>query len=114
MIEKLSKKKCFNHSKRQASAKCLNCSHFFCPECITEHNGRLSCSNCLQKESEEKEKSGSKLLGTVLLTMSSFAAFIFICLFFYIFARLLYSSPEDFHQYSMDDAYEKPENEVID
>jgi hypothetical protein len=40
---------CFNHTDRLASARCLECRHSFCRECITEHKGRLICAVCLRK-----------------------------------------------------------------
>ncbi len=41
--------RCFNHADREAAARCPECSHFFCRECVTEHDDRVLCSACLKK-----------------------------------------------------------------
>jgi hypothetical protein len=40
---------CFNHPERLAAARCPECRNSFCRECVTEHEGRLSCAACLRK-----------------------------------------------------------------
>jgi hypothetical protein len=42
---------CFNHAERLAAARCPECGHSYCRECITEHDGRLVCAVCLRKHS---------------------------------------------------------------
>ena len=102
MIENLSKKKCFNHARREAAARCLECRNFFCPECITEHSGRLTCSSCLHKASQKDEnKSGFRAV-YILQGVMTIIAFMFICIFFFLFARILYNSPETFHYMDLD------------
>lgn len=29
-------------------ARCPSCARFFCRECVTEHDGRLACAECLR------------------------------------------------------------------
>src|ERR1035441_7972275 len=41
---------CFNHPERLAAARCPECRNSFCRECVTEHDGRLSCATCLRKQ----------------------------------------------------------------
>jgi len=45
----LSRARCTNHESRQASGICPACQRPFCRECLTEHDGRLTCSACLRR-----------------------------------------------------------------
>lgn len=96
MLE-LAKQRCFRHHQREAVAHCLSCERFFCRECVTEHLGRLLCSDCLSKEAE------ASLAGT---GRSAFVSRIFqiacggvmIWLVFYMLGYLLLSIPSAFHE----------------
>lgn len=46
----LAHQRCFNHLTREAAARCRTCQQHFCRECVTEHDGRLVCAACLQRE----------------------------------------------------------------
>ena len=46
----LSQQRCFNHTSREAVARCPECGRFFCRECITEHDDRVLCAVCLGKK----------------------------------------------------------------
>jgi len=76
----LKHKRCFNHANREASARCPNCKHDFCRECITEHAGKMLCVNCLKKTSQKK-KSQKQLLVPLIYTLLLTAALtvIFLC-----------------------------------
>lgn len=39
--------RCWNHAAREASCRCPACKHFFCRECVTEHDTRLLCASCV-------------------------------------------------------------------
>ena len=41
------KQRCANHAGREAVSKCVECTRFFCRECVTEHGERMLCSACL-------------------------------------------------------------------
>ena len=113
MIDNLASKKCFNHSKREAAARCLECKNFFCPECITEHDGRLTCSNCLNKQkSTVQKKSGFQVL-YIFQGFLTFIALAVICIFFFLFSRILYNSPEAFHEMDLD-TYVEPQEEELE
>ena len=45
----LASQRCWNHAAREAVARCPECTHFFCRECITEHDDRIICASCLKK-----------------------------------------------------------------
>lgn len=40
---------CLNHHEREAVARCPECTHFYCRECIAEHDDRVICAACLRK-----------------------------------------------------------------
>ncbi|MFP4541539.1 MAG: rhomboid family protein [Opitutales bacterium] len=40
--------RCFTHPGREAVARCPECGHGFCRECVTEHQGRVLCRACLE------------------------------------------------------------------
>ena len=48
-MQNLVDQRCFNHHLREAVARCPECTHFFCRECITEHDDRIICAACLRK-----------------------------------------------------------------
>ncbi len=42
--------RCLNHGLREAAARCPACRRFFCRECVSEHEGRLLCAECLAEQ----------------------------------------------------------------
>lgn len=94
----LKAKRCFNHSVREAVAKCLDCGNFFCRECITEHNTKLVCCNCLGKTTQEA-KAGNTLLSTLTMVGLSVLGLIVLWMFFlFIATRLLNVESDSFEQ----------------
>ena len=83
----LAAKRCFNHSVREAVAKCLDCGNFFCRECITEHDARFICCNCLGKSTEDA-KPGSNALATLATVALSMVGLIILWLFFFFIATI--------------------------
>lgn len=45
----LHQRQCLNHAAREAVARCPECGHFYCRECIAEHEDRVICAACLRK-----------------------------------------------------------------
>jgi len=45
----LARARCTNHDSRQAAGLCPSCRRPFCRECLTEHEGRLTCAACLRR-----------------------------------------------------------------
>lgn len=41
--------RCWHHGDREAVCRCLSCRRSFCRECVTEHEERFLCSDCLAK-----------------------------------------------------------------
>src|SRR5258708_26363061 len=40
--------RCFYHEFREAASRCPICSRYFCRECVTEHDNRVLCVECLK------------------------------------------------------------------
>ena len=93
-------KRCANHAAREAVARCPSCGRFFCAECVTEHEGRVLCANCLEKTLPEKSRRSSFVSG--LVRAVQFLAGVYcLWLAFYYLGRALLSIPSSFHEGSV-------------
>lgn len=93
----LSQTTCLIHTDRAATARCPSCRTFYCGECITEHDGKLTCARCLQEEKVKPEEK-SKRFSLPLMPVVHLAIAIATCWgFYYLFAQMLASVPDQFH-----------------
>ena len=94
----LHQKVCLNHHEREAVARCPACNHFYCRECISEHDGRVICAACLRKLLRPV---GKKADSAALRWMARVAAFGFSLmtgwLAFYVVGKILLGIPTNFH-----------------
>lgn len=99
MSETISKSICLIHPTRAAAARCPECRRFFCGECITEHDGRLTCAQCLRDEGNGKggEQKPNRLLGLIAPALQLGIGMVLIWSFFYFIARFLMLIPATFH-----------------
>ena len=93
----LAHQRCLNHAEREAVAQCLTCRHFFCRECITEHDDRVICASCLRKLAKvpllQRRGFGSVVrLGQCLLGL------LLAWFFFYLLGEGLLALPSSFHE----------------
>jgi len=95
-MQALSRKRCFNHSDREAVALCLNCQRFFCRECVTEHHDRVLCAACLSAPAMEKTRKNR--LSVFFKACLFLSLFILLWLFFYSTGQLLLKLPHAFHE----------------
>ncbi len=88
--------RCLHHPAREAVARCPECGGFFCRECITEHEDRVICANCLK---QLVRVNGSVRLRFAGLPAALFCAlgFLIAWLFFYETGRALLLIPTSFH-----------------
>jgi ribosomal protein S27E len=96
-MEALSHQRCFNHPPREAVARCPECGRFFCRECITEHEDRVLCAQCLRKRLEPAGGRGrgyGALARMAQLTLGLWLAW----LFFHYLGQILLALPSDFHE----------------
>ena|ERR1051325_1620622 len=92
----LHQKLCLNHSQREAVARCPQCGHFFCRECITEHDDRVICAACLRKILRAEKQKGGSLAWLRRAAAFSFSVMI-AWLAFYWIGRILLTIPASFH-----------------
>jgi hypothetical protein len=95
-VRNLSLQRCFNHMTREAVARCPECRHFFCRECVTEHDDRVICAACLQKLAPPPLRSRRGLLG-LLRALQFLSGVLVAWLFFYWMGQTLLRLPSSFH-----------------
>lgn len=93
----LAHQRCFNHSQREAAARCLECRQFFCRECVTEHDDRVICSSCLQKLAKAPPARKRRFVGLLKLSQCALSL-ILLWFFFYLMGEWLLSIPSSFHE----------------
>lgn len=86
MADALHHQRCRIHPDREAMARCPECRHDFCRECVSDHGGRQLCAACIRKltdkVNEEKKPVDSKLRLAVL----------FACCVLLVWSILYYTS----------------------
>jgi hypothetical protein len=91
---------CLNHSAREAVAQCPECRHYFCRECITEHDDRILCAACLRQISSRTAK-GPPPLRVVGRAGLSLLGVLTAVVFFYWIGQILLLVPTSFHDGTM-------------
>jgi len=89
--------RCFNHSLREAVARCPECERFFCRECITEHDNRVICAACLAKLTSQAAVSRTAF-AVVARAFQLALGFATACFFFYLVGRALLSIDASVHE----------------
>ena len=84
-------------SDREAAGRCPKCSHFYCRECITEHDDKVICASCLEKQFAEVEDKKGKI-ADILKWVGVVFGFFFCWLFFYFLGKILLMIPSAFHE----------------
>jgi len=75
LIVSVSGQRCWNHGVRMAAGRCPACQFFYCRECITEHDGRMLCAGCVQKQTAAGTSEGTgNPFWTAGLLLTAFAA----------------------------------------
>ncbi len=73
------------------------CHDFFCRECVTEHDGRLICANCLQKPETAKTRKKSRVLPAAGNLLKAAVGLLLAWLVFYAIGQILLMVPDSFH-----------------
>ena len=89
--------RCFNHAQREAAARCPECGHAYCRECVTEHEDRVICAACLRELVKPPFTKRSGFVG-IVRTLQVLAGLFTVWLFFYLFGQVLLSLEESFHE----------------
>ena len=96
----LSRQRCFNHTLREAVARCTECTQFFCRECITDYEDRVVCAACLRKLVGVQTHKSFRA-GWIVTGLACAAGFALLWFVFYCFGALLLSIPASFHEGSL-------------
>jgi hypothetical protein len=88
--------RCFHHEFREAASRCPICLRYFCRECVTEHEDRVLCADCLKKivARDTIVPSG---LRRALRGLLPIAGLLMAWLFFYALGRTLLWIPAAVH-----------------
>lgn len=88
--------RCLHHPTREAVARCPECTQFYCRECITEHDDRVICADCLRRLVHVPERRGPRwpwLRAVTLTLLGGMLAWFF----FYEVGQALLAVPTSFH-----------------
>ena len=98
-MESLSSRRCSHHPDRHAVARCPECAHFYCRECIAEHEDRVLCAGCLKRLTKPHEPSRFGFWAWAMLAQTfQFTLGLFIVWsFFYFSGKALVAIPVKFH-----------------
>ncbi len=88
---------CTIHADRRSTARCPSCRQFYCAECITEHNGRMTCANCLSSAVKSISKVPKRSPFPAAAIIQLIAAIVVAWVLFYFFAQTLTDIPDEFH-----------------
>lgn len=89
--------RCFNHSLREAAARCPACGQFYCRECITEHESKVICAACLRKTVKPRLTQRGWFVWLTRATTALAGLFVaWMC--FYFVGRGLLAVPSSFHE----------------
>jgi len=90
--------KCWNHSAREAVARCPECGHAYCRECVVEHHARVLCAGCLARLTSAPAKEKRRWsVAPLIRAGSAFVGLLVAWFVFFDIGRLLLSIPDKFH-----------------
>ncbi len=88
---------CFHHASREPVARCPECGRYFCRECVSDHDGRLLCSDCLLALTKQQEEQQQTLIKKLLPPLQLVFGLLGAWLAFYLLATGLLSIPATIH-----------------
>ncbi len=91
------RQRCHHHPAREASARCPECKRPCCRECVTEHDGKVLCSDCLRKRAE-RARSSSRSRAILLTAIGALFGLATAWLFFALAGEALLSIPTAVHE----------------
>ena len=92
----IAQERCFNHTFREAVARCPACGRTFCRECISEHDDRVICAFCLKRFSKKAVRR-YRLVGLVRLAQILMGVLL-LWSSFYLLGKALLTIPSSFHE----------------
>jgi hypothetical protein len=92
--------RCFHHPLREAASRCPSCRRYFCRECVTEHEDRVICADCLKKLARSRPAHAVSVRG-LLRGLLPVAGLLIAWLCFYAVGRTLLLIPVSVHDGSI-------------
>lgn len=89
--------RCLHHADREAAARCPECKRYFCRECVSEHDNRILCADCLRRLLAPASAHRGRFDGVLRLGMS-IIGFALVWFFFFLIGRGLIAIPGSFHE----------------
>lgn len=75
----------------------MGCSHSFCRECISEHDLRMLCADCLRRETDSSKSQGKKRRKLPTAPLQLAVGLLVLWFTVYLLGSILSSIPADFH-----------------
>ena len=98
MSGRIALQKCWNHSGREAVARCPECRHAYCRECVVEHEDQVICAACLARVALNSAKRHHPLsLNSMLRVVCAGIGLLLAWFVFFGLGRMLLSVPDEFH-----------------
>ena len=88
--------RCFRHAGREAASRCPSCQRYYCRECVSEHEGRVLCAECLERVSAGpvvSQRHFPAIAGPLSVAAGIFVAWVF----FAAIGNFLLLFPDTFH-----------------
>lgn len=95
--------RCRWHVERAAVARCQGCGGMFCRECVTEHDLRMVCADCLAKETAaevEGKKPRKRFSAPLWIGAQIVIGVVVLWIVFYFIGRMLLMLPSGFHDFA--------------
>ena len=95
----ISAQRCTYHAHREAVARCPSCHHFYCRECITEHESRMLCATCLSRQagSRRGQRRVRRVFRALTTPLALVTGLVAAWLFFQLLGAMLVRLPAAFH-----------------
>jgi hypothetical protein len=100
----LGSRRCQRHPAREAVALCPDCRGYFCRECVSEHEGRILCSHCLDAAAPPQHRQ-RKVVGRLFDLVLGAIGLVTLWLCLYYFGDLLLAIPSSFHEGTIWDSF---------
>lgn len=94
----LTQQRCYHHIRREAVARCPECRRFFCRECVTEHEDRMLCSECLSHLTVGRTESSRCWVHGLGIIVQGIFGFALLWYAFYLVGLVLLTIPDSFHE----------------
>jgi hypothetical protein len=96
-MSSLAHQRCYNHAVREAAARCPSCRHFYCRECVSEHQHRLLCAKCIQQLLGEQGTGKRPLLAPLAHAAKLAVAVVLLWMLFLVYGQFMLLLPSEFH-----------------